>query len=402
MSLRATRPLILTERVRRVCRIAPADVAFLSANYPSHFELLPTGRRDWYVLTPGAVVGIVATPTRRIVIRPKIPLANLFYLLDPLSSCPALPDRSALVDGQEALAFLAGQFALRLRERVAAGFQRGYDEQEMTGPFLLGRLDVAAQMRDVTTHKEQLHCRHDAFTADILCNRALRSAAEVALASPLLRDEVRTALLAVLGSFAEVQSIPLTSAVWSALADAPAAYRPLLALGRFLADSLTPSEATGEVPGPAFLLNLEQVFEQFLTRLLFDVVETKEQRRARYRVVPQPLIRASVPVAGQPDLNVRPDVLLFREGAARRVIDAKWKRLAPMPLIAGDVYQMLAYCAALDVRRAVLVYPGRRDRAWRYALERGDCRIVIATMRVIGDREALSRSARRLTRLLLL
>jgi 5-methylcytosine-specific restriction enzyme subunit McrC len=239
------------------------------------------------------------------------------------------------------------------------------------------------------------------FTADVLCNRAARSAAETALASPLLRDETRPTLQAALRGFADVQTMPLTPDVWAALDAAPNAYRPLLDLGRLLADSLTPGEATGDVPGPAFLLNLEQVFEQFLTRLLTNAVETNEKRRARYRVVPQPLIRASVPVAGQPDLNVRPDVLLFRDGAARRVIDAKWKRLGPTPLIAADVYQMLAYCSALDVPRAVLVYPGRRDRAWRYDLERGDCRVVVTTMRVVGDREALNRSTRRLTRFLL-
>ena len=401
MPLRAARPLLLTERVRRVCRLAPADVAFLTASHPTNFDLQPTGRRDVYALTPGGVVGVIHTPTRRLVIRPKIPLANLCGLLDPFSACPNLPDSSTPVDGREALDFLAGQLALRLRERVDAGLQRGYDERETTGPFLLGRLDVAAQMRAAATHKEQLHCRHDAFTADILCNRVARSAAEAALASPLLRYETRAALQAALQGFAEVQAIPLSQDAWTAVDAAPAAYRPLLDLSRLLADSLAPGARPGDLPGPAFLLNLEQVFEQFLTRVLTNAVETNEKRRARYRVVAQPLIRASVPVAGQPNLSVRPDVLLVRDTMAHRLVDAKWKRLGATPLIAADVYQMLAYCSALDVHRAVLVYPGRRDRAWRYDLERGDCRVVVANLRVVGDRDALSRSARRLTRLLL-
>ncbi len=371
-------PLILTERVRCLCRLAPADVAYLTAQHAAHFELRPTGRRDVYSVTPGGVVGVLVAPTRRLVIRPKIPLANLFFLLAPLSHYSGVLDHSAATDGREALTFLAGQFALRLRERVDAGLQRGYTERETTGPFLLGRLDVAAQQRDAAAHKEQLHCRHDAFTADVLCNRVARSAAEVALASPLLSDETRATLRAALPAFAEVQAIALTPDVWAALSSsAPEAYRPLLTLGRLLVDALTPGDAAGAVSGPAFLLNLEQVFEQFLTCLLTRAVETAANHRDRYRVAVQPLVRASVPVAGQPDLNVRPDVLLFRDGAARRLVDAKWKRLGATPLIPADVYQMLAYCSALDVRRAVLVYPGRRNRVWRYDLERGNCRVVV-------------------------
>jgi 5-methylcytosine-specific restriction enzyme subunit McrC len=396
MTPRADRTLFLTERARRVCRLAPADVAFLVAHHAAHFELLPTGRRDVYRVTPGGFVGVVAAPSCRLVVRPKVPLANLFFLLDPLAPYPAARDCSTPEDGREALDFLAGQLARRLRERADAGLHRGYDERQTAGPFLLGRLDAAAQLRGTAAHKEQLHCRHDAFTADVLCNRAARSAAELARASPLLRDETRAALDAALRGFAEVTAIALTPDVWAALdAAAPEAYRPLLDLARLLADALAPGVATGPTPGPAFLLNLEQVFERFLTRMISTAAEA-----SRWRATAQPLLRASVPVAGQPDLNIRPDVLVLWEGTARLVVDAKWKRLGATPLVPADVYQVLAYCSALNVGRAALVYPGRRDRAWRYDLERGGS-LIIRTLRVAGEREALARSARRLARRLL-
>src|SRR5262249_28267433 len=154
-------------------------------------------------------------------------------------------------------------------------------------------------------------------------------------------------------------------------AAAPAAYRPLLDLARLLADALAPGEAAGPTPGPAFLLNLEQVFERFLTRIVLSAVDADETVRGRWAVAAQPLLRASVPVAGRPDLNIRPDVLLLCDGATRLVADAKWKRLGASPLLAADVNQVLAYCCALNAPRAALVYPGRRDRAWRYDLERG-------------------------------
>jgi hypothetical protein len=59
---------------------------------------------------------------------------------------------------------------------------------------------------------------------------------------------------------------------------------------------------------------------------------------------------------------------------------------------------VLAYGAALDVRQAVLVYPGRRDRAWEYRLGAAPVRVVVRTLCVSGDRARLERAVRRLLR----
>jgi predicted component of viral defense system (DUF524 family) len=101
-------------------------------------------------------------------------------------------------------------------------------------------------------------------------------------------------------------------------------------------------------------------------------------------------------VPGQPDVQMRPDVLILRGEQPRLVVDAKWKRLTKGPLVTADVYQMLAYCAGLGVDRAVLVYPGRRDRCWEYTLARTPVRIEVRTLRVVGDRDACCRSLNRL------
>jgi hypothetical protein len=82
------------------------------------------------------------------------------------------------------------------------------------------------------------------------------------------------------------------------------------------------------------------------------------------------------------------------------VLDAKWKRLPAGRLVTADVYQVLAYCAALGVRRAVLVYPGRRDRAWHYDLGEAPTRLTVRTLCVTGDRARLDLAVRRLLRAL--
>src|SRR6516165_5555158 len=120
------RTMVLRERAPHIARMAPADVAFLLDKHRGHVEVLPAGRRDRYRLTALGCAGVLVTPTCRLVIRPKIPLPNLFAMLDPLVPVPAASDAVTPRTGTEVLDFLAGQLACRLAECVAAGLHRDY------------------------------------------------------------------------------------------------------------------------------------------------------------------------------------------------------------------------------------------------------------------------------------
>ena len=388
--------LVLTERTAALCRLSAADVDFLLAEHRAHVEVLPTRRRGRYRLTPAGHVGIIAAPHSRLVIRPKVPVRNLFHLLDPAGPLPAVDDQATVEPGTEALDFLAGRLAWLLAERAAAGLHRAYSERAEQGPFLQGRLDVPAQLREPAGRKDRLHSCYEEFSADVPCNQVPRATAELVLRSPLLGDGVRAALRRALQGFAGVSPIPLgPESFQAAQADRlTEPYRPLLDLCRLLADSLAPQESAGAVVCPAFLLDMERVFEQYVTA---GVVRAFEDRPG-CTVAVQPLHRANEPAPGRPDIPMRPDLLVERRGR-RLVVDAKWKRLT-RSLLPPDVYQVLAYATALGARRAVLVYPGQRDRTWVYVLPRSPVSLVVHTLRVAGSRERCRRSLERLGRLL--
>src|SRR6516165_6164471 len=106
--------ILLRERRSRECRLSRADVDLLLADHRPHIEVIPTNQRGRYRLTPTGHVGTIVLPTRRLVIRPKIPLANLFHLLDPAGPPPVIDDRAETIPGTEALDFLAGRLAALL------------------------------------------------------------------------------------------------------------------------------------------------------------------------------------------------------------------------------------------------------------------------------------------------
>jgi 5-methylcytosine-specific restriction enzyme subunit McrC len=394
-SLSQPRTLILTERKPHIARLAPGDVAFLLEHHRGRLEVLPTGRRDCYRLTALGCVGVLVAPNYRFVIRPKIPLANVFAMLDPLAAAPSDSDRIAPERGTEALEFLAGQLAHRMTERVVAGLHRSYREQRDQGTVLHGRLDLPAQMREAPGRKDLLHSQYDDLSADLPCNRAVKATTEVLLASPLLGLEVRAALRKALAGFEGVSSAAMAVHLWDEIQSEqlPAEYRPMLDLCRLLADSLTLNDAAGNTPAPSFLLDLERVFEMHVTR---GIVEAFAQSR-NYSVAVQATHTVNEPVADQPDLTMRPDLTIDREGRTVLVIDAKWKRL-PTNAEAADLYQVLAYGTMLGAEGVMLVYPGKRWSVREHRFTHTPLRLMICTLQVGGTRQACVRSVRRLAR----
>jgi 5-methylcytosine-specific restriction enzyme subunit McrC len=391
-----SRTLFLRERVMRECRLARADVDFLLTEHRPHVEVVPAGWRGRYRLTATGHVGTIVTPGCRLVIRPKIPLSNLFHLLDPTAPAHAADDRARAVAGAEALDFLAARLGRLLAERAAAGLHRGYVERAEQGAFLQGRLDVPAQLRGAGARKDALHCRYQEFTTDVPCNQVPKAVAELVLRSPLVAEPARAAVRQGLAGFDGVAAAPLAPDSFRRAAPdrLTAPYRPLLDVCRLLAEGLSPGEAAGTMACPAFLLNMERVFEEYVTR---GVIEGCSGR-GPFEVAVQPLHVANRPAAGQPDIHMRPDLLLRRDGVQAAVIDAKWKDVEAAAPEAADVYQVLAYSTALGVGRGVLVYPGRRERVWTYEMAGAPVTLVVRTVRVVGTPEACRRSLRRLAR----
>src|SRR5207244_3685966 len=121
---------------------------------------------------------------------------------------------------------------------------RSYAEQTSEGPYLQGRLDVPAQLREGAGRREvlQFHCRRDDFTVDVPCNQVPRATLELLLRSGLLGESIETLLRQALRSLEGVTPAVLSPEAFArAVADRPTPdYRPLLDLCRLLMESLQP------------------------------------------------------------------------------------------------------------------------------------------------------------------
>jgi 5-methylcytosine-specific restriction enzyme subunit McrC len=378
-----TRTLRLTEYRPREARLRRADVDFLLGPGRGVIDLAPTAAPGRYRLTASGFVGVLNAPTVRFLLRPKIPRANLYHLLDP--DADEVPISTQPVPDDDALDFLARRLAVGLCWRAAAGLSRGYVERSDRQAFLQGRLDMAAQMRDASPARDRFHVTRDEFTTDRPVHQLPKATAELVARSPHVSAATRAMLLDGLAGYTDVTSEFPDPA---ALGDAD---RPFLDLCRLVLDALRPGDAAGPTGGPGFLIDMGTAFEWYVERVVRAAApDAAAQLEFRYH--------GPVP-AGQPTLVGRPDNVVRRAGRVDCVIDAKWKRLdGPPP--AADVHQALAYAVGLGCRDVRLVYPGRRSATWRYDMTEGGVILTIHTLRVVGSRAACERSARRLGRAL--
>jgi 5-methylcytosine-specific restriction enzyme subunit McrC len=365
--------LHLRERRARLCKLAPDEVRHLLEHHRTHLDLAPTATPHAWRVTPAGVAGVILTPRRRILISPKIPLRNLLFLGDDEPEPDWVNPSDGILDP------LAERLARLMCERAAAGLHRDYREAREQGPYLLGRLDLAAQLRQPAGRKDQLHSRHDAFTADLPCNQVPRVVARALAESPLLGAGARARLAQALAGFSHVAEAALTPDVLAELRSPrlPAAYRPLAELCLLLAAARA----------PALLVSLERWFEQYLTK----TVEEAFLERPHQVSVQQ------IRHVGAPGVTLRPDVTIDRDGAPSVVVDAKWKRLAASGPESDDLYQVLAYATLLGAGRAVLVYPGRRGGG-EWTFEHTPVRVQARTLDVSGPAERCRASRLRLGR----
>ncbi len=345
----------LTERRRKVVRLPRECAVALRRDFASVVALSLDARPGCYEVAAGGYVGTFVAGGTHFTIRPKYPLTYLDT---------AAGKDFAQGHGGDLAATLARRFVRAFRDLLAVGLLRGYAEQALDSPTVRGRVDFAKKMRDPS---RLFPIVADEFTLDHALNQVPKAAA-VALLGCDLPAEVRESVTQVMHALAGVTAVDPVAIRWDDFRfDARTAhYRPVIETARAVLTGLSSGEAT-----TTRLFNLAAIFENELTaRLAGDRIE--------------PQARIVLDGCGATRM-LRPDfVVRGPDGGAVAVWDAKWKTLARGGPADDDLHQVLAYAAALGVRRCGLIYPGRRASDSELTTPSG-VRVGIVTVPVTGN-----------------
>jgi 5-methylcytosine-specific restriction enzyme subunit McrC len=352
-------------------RTSPADVA-----------VAPIGH-GIYRVTPSHFVGSVRLGQLSLIVRPKVELDRLFFLLGYTRTLDF--DQTATVE-LKVQPYLTEAFIRVFLDEVQRALRRGalmlYMTVDDSGNTVRGRLRVADQLRRRYAIPLPVEITYDDFTVDIAENRilraALRRASRLRLTNPSLRRRVVTALGALEG---------VTDVAYSArsvpdvrLTRINRHYMGALALARALIASTSVDLDHGTTRTPAFVVDMDKVFEDFLARSLEDALATSgcrwKQGAAR-----------RLDVAGR--VTIKPDLSLWKGRRCIFVGDAKYKQTAQGEN--ADLYQMLAYCKALGLNAGLLVYAVTDEEVIEHEILRDGTRIVVRSLDLRGTDEDIMR-----------
>ncbi len=337
----------------------PIEVySLLRSRYSKQIEVAHTGREGVYRVAARDYVGRISLPGGMLVIRPKVSVGNLFYMLCADAGLADFhPPPMGLHEDDEIFPFILAALLNAIETAVASGLYRDYNRREDRIPYVRGRILLGEQVRHGWL--QHLHtCAYADHSFDTPENRVL--AATLRLLPALLRrreaeDGLAARARSLLRHFGEVAAIRRGEAVALLprlqIHRLNAAYGPALALCGLALRGLTLNEQAGAHPYASFLVQMPRLFESFLTKRLARLLP-----RYGLRVVAQRhdyLDEART-------VGIRPDVLVFarREAAPRLVLDAKYRRSeGPDADPNRDLYQVSAYLDRYGLREGGLVYP---------------------------------------------
>ena len=321
------------------------------------------GTADEYTLTPSSVVGAVEIGGLSVRIAPKIGIGRLLSL-----ACYAIgrvqfqarefdfPEHWALPDA------LALAFGTAARRAFSRGLLHGYRTEEDALPAVRGRIRFDDQIRCRFGIPLPIEVRYDDFTDDIFLNRLLKAAAHRLGRLGLRSREGRGAVAWVAESLRDVSlaAFPPGSVPEIRFNRLNEHYRSVATLSRLVLRHGAFEAGRGAVRAGGFLMDMNQVFQEFVTVALRECLELSERRfRSDDQLSGEYVVHLDE--AGR--VGLKPDFSWWDGRVCTFAGDAKYKRTKDERVPNADLYQMLAYATALDLPGGLLVYAeGDADR----------------------------------------
>jgi 5-methylcytosine-specific restriction enzyme subunit McrC len=265
-------PIELTENGPSVVRrLTEHQGALLEASRVVDARRLGDGAWE---LTAGSKVGATRIGDLVVRIHPKIPIHRLLFLLGYARNPGWHTSPVPFDPAPDLVAALAFAFARHAEHATDQGLLQGYVETDDTLTVLRGRLREQDQLRQRFGQVLPLLVRYDDYTTDIAENRLLRAAAQRLLRVPLLEPKARRRLQGLLATLVDITPLirgrPLPTWTRSRL---NVRYHPALDLAELILRDNAVDLPTGDVTMDGFLVDMWQVFEDFVTTALTEALK---------------------------------------------------------------------------------------------------------------------------------
>jgi 5-methylcytosine-specific restriction enzyme subunit McrC len=382
--------ILLQEHSSRRVVLSDVEADVLRREYGRAVQVHPTPQPGEYELRTTSHAGFIVLPGHRVLeIRPKLPIQVLLALMARAGDLGVFrPDLHACSTLPELLELLAAQFIALAEGLATRGIRKAFlvENDDLSAPR--GKIHLAETLRRSPVLRLHHHCVFPVFSPDGIENRILKLACQRILPFPFKQHrDLPQRCRRLLGLLSEVQDDAHAEEGFRTLAchRLNEHYRPALSLARLILTHLSASGSRGGEPFVAFLVDMNQLFERYVSHVLRDGL----RRHAGIDVALQE--GSHLDMAAQ--VEIRPDIVVRKNGTPVLVVDAKYKRVPGN----ADLYQVIAYCEVYHLLRAVLVVPAHEVTATRSFLVRpaGHLHIVLMPVDISGTMHELEQVEKR-------
>ncbi|MEI2276690.1 McrC family protein [Paenarthrobacter ilicis] len=335
-------------------------------------SVVPAHNGAWTIL-PSGKVGAVQIDDLLVRVNPKekVGLSRLLFLLGYAADPGFRPDNVAAEEDEDLFAVLGESLARHSERALERGPLNGYVHVEESLRTVRGRIRVGDQMTRRPGMLLPLEVSYDDYTSDVAENQILRAAIRMMLHVPRLTDSLAVRLAHLDSKLDGVSALnhgaPLPS--WSE-SRINGHYVPALRLSEIILRTMSAEAGMGHRAVASFVVNMATVFEDFVATALKEALEpyaglTEWQYEAF-------MDEAEPGYSSGDRVRMYVDVVHSVRGRPAMIFDAKYKAASASGSYPNaDHYQMLAYCTALRVSRAWLVYAGAGQPRSRRVLNTG-------------------------------
>lgn len=352
------------------------------------------GRADAYYLTPGSTVGAFELGGLSVSIRPKLDISRVLFLASYAIGAFKLRERHfSFLEAETLVEALVPAFVMAARRAFGHGLLHGYRTQEESLHTVRGRIAVSEQIRRRFDIPLPVEVRYDEFTDDILANRLVKAAAHVLgdmrIQDAHLRDGLRWTSTA-LGRVSPVHFSPrdLPSVPFDRLNEH---YREVVELSRLILKYRAFEMDRGDLRANGFLMNMNEVFQEFVTRALRETLQVSSRTFRSDEALP-----ADLTLDVRERVRLKPDLSWWDGSLCTFVGDAKYKRVHDERIPNADLYQLLAYATALDLPGGLLVYAQGEAHPVVHQVRHAGKLLEVATLNLSGSIDDIRSSIDRL------
>ncbi len=301
---------------------------------------------------PSSVIGMVNCDGLRVVIRPRIPIDRVMFLMGySLNPGDWRPSPFGLTPDDDLLEAVVPAFVLRTQEAIRRGLLQGYRTVDDSLSTIRGRVRLTDQINARLGQALPVEVAYDDYTEDIEENRLLKTAIQALWRMPIRSPETRRELGALRPAFTTValgaycrDAVPKVR--YNRLNQR---YRPAVELARLITGDSMLTLSEGETAGASFLMDMKRVFEIFLRAALGEALRLSE-----YEWPGEVSSRRTLSLDEAGQITLQPGMSWWEGRRCVFVGDAKYKRSESQ---GSDIHRMLAYCTAAKLPSGMLVYP---------------------------------------------